>query len=541
MKMVLKTLLWVSLLAAGCGSASAGDQVCLIPAPLQVEKCPGQFQLASTDQIVVDREFRHEAELLAAQLRSATGYPVPISSRGRGHDLVLTRSGADSALGAEGYTLSLTPTNAVIRATTGAGIFYGCQSLLQLLPPQIFASQMVSGISWVAPCVEIRDQPRFAWRGFMLDVSRHFFSVSEVETVIDLMSRYKLNTFHWHLVDDQGWRIEIKKYPKLTSVGAWRCGVNFGLASNSTTAYDTHGRYGGFYTQAQIREVVAYAAARHVTIVPEIEMPGHSIAALAAYPQFSCTGGPFSPDQNGGVFAGIYNVSDEATYQFLGDILREVARLFPGKFIHIGGDEVPKKTWHDSPACQAFMKTHGLQDEKALQAYFTGRIESLVNATGKRIIGWSEIREGGLTPRAALMDWIGGGLESAASGHDVVMTPAKFAYFDYYQSTNHALEPKAIGGYLPLQKVYLGFEPIPAGLAPALSSHVLGGQANLWTEYIPNLAQVEYMMFPRLGALAEVTWSPAHRDWEDFKARTAQNELRLDALRVNYRPLTKPD
>lgn len=544
MKNIARTIACAALLVGNAPMAKAGGVVPIIPLPVKTEVRDGQFQFTARTRILAGDELKNEARLLAERLRIATGFPVKIrsaSSEAGPGDILLTTNGADDSLGAEGYELSVTTNAVAIKAPTAAGVFYGTQSFLQLLPPEIFSTNRVAGVEWKIPCAQIRDQPRFVWRGFMLDVSRHFFTAPEVKRVLDLMALYKLNTFHWHLTDDQGWRIQIKKYPKLTETGAWRKAVGFGLASNSTTAYGPDGRYGGFYTQQQVRDVVAYAAARHITIVPEIEMPGHSMAALTAYPQFSCTGGPFNTDQDGGVYTGIYDVSSAATYAFLGNILSEVAGLFPGEFIHIGGDEVPKATWHNSPSCQALMKAEGLKNEKELQAYFTRRIEGIVNADGKRIIGWSEIREGGLTPSAALMDWIGGGAESAASGHDVVMTPTKYCYFDHYQSTNHADEPKAIGGYLPLARVYQ-FDPMPENLAAEFRPHVLGGQANLWTEYIPNLRQVEYMMFPRLGALSEVDWSPREiRDWDDFKARTTVNEKRLEAMGVNYRPLSKPD
>jgi hexosaminidase len=343
-------------------------------------------------------------------------------------------------------------------------------------------------------------------------------------------------------VDDQGWRIEIKKYPKLTKVGAWRDGIGFGLAPALSWAYDRRGRYGGYYTQKDIREVIAYAAARHITIVPEIEMPGHSSAALKAYPQYLCQGVKIDKlPGRGGVFTGVYCAGNDATFTFLGNVLSEVAGLFPGKYIHIGGDEVVKSNWMACADCQLRIKTENLKDEHELQGYFIRRIEKIVNAHGKQLIGWSEIREGGLAPSATLMDWKGGGAESAASGHDIVMSPTKYCYFDHYQSTNHTIEPKAIGGFLPLERVY-EFEPVPQGLAPEFQSHVLGAQANLWTEYIPNLRQVEYMMFPRLGALSEVDWSPkGARDWQDFRVRTALNEKRLDIMGVNYRPLSKPE
>jgi hexosaminidase len=544
MNRTLKIILSAISLVVVCANIHGENVTTIIPAPVKAEAREGQFQITAASRILADHEFKNEAQLLAARLRLATSFKLKIKSaktKIADGDILLTTNGADSSLGAEGYELSVTTNGVVIRAATAAGIFYGEQSLLQLLPPEIFSTNVVKNFTWQIPCVEISDAPRFVWRGFMLDVSRHFFTPTEVEKVLDLMALYKLNTFHWHLVDDQGWRIQIKKYPKLTSVSAWRADIGFGLASNSATAYDKHGRYGGFYTQKQIREVVAYAAARHITVVPEIEMPGHSSAALTAYPQFACPNVNIVMPDKGGVFNGIYCAGNDATFTFLENVLTEVAGLFPGKYIHIGGDEVDKTNWKNCPECQARIKSEGLKNEKELQAYFIRRIEKIVNAHGKNIIGWSEIREGGLAPSAALMDWIGGGAESAASGHDVVMTPTKFCYFDHYQSTNHAAEPLAIGGFLPLKKVY-EFDPLPEKLAPEFQAHVLGGQANLWTEYIPNLRQVEYMMFPRLGALAEADWSPKEsRDWENFKTRTALNEKRLAALGVNYRPLDKPE
>jgi hexosaminidase len=544
MKRSVKKILEIFIIASVCAAARAVNPTAIIPAPLKVETRAGQFQLSSASRIVADSVFKNEAQQLAARLRPATSLALKIKSlttKTAAGDILLTTKGADAALGAEGYELSIMTNGIVIRATTAAGIFYGAQSLLQMLPPEIFSAKPVPEVAWEIPCVEISDSPRFAWRGFMLDVSRHFFTKAEVEQVLDLMAIYKLNTFHWHLVDEQGWRIQIKKYPKLTEVGAWRGGVGFGLASNSATAYDAHGHYGGFYTQRDIRDIVAYAAARHITIVPEIEMPGHSSAALTAYPQFACANVKIVMPEKGGVFTGVYCAGNDATFAFLENVLAEVAPLFPGKFIHIGGDEVVKSNWMACAECQARIKTEGLKTEHELQSYFTRRIEKIVNAHGKNLIGWSEIREGGLAPSAALMDWIGGGAESAASGHDVVMTPTKYCYFDHYQSTNQPAEPKAISGFLPLERVYQ-FDPVPEKLAPEFRAHVLGGQANLWTEYIPNLRQVEYMMFPRLGALAEVDWSLKEaRDWENFKTRTALNEKRLAALGVNYRPLSKPD
>ena len=513
----------------------------VIPVPASLVPQAGEFRLDDKTRIVADETARPAAELLAARLRAATGFKLKLTARAAnpgGDDLRLVTDGGGNP---ESYTLSVTPQGVVIHAPAAAGIFYGTQTLLQLLPAAVFSATPLPGTVWSVPGVAITDAPRYPWRGFMLDVSRHFFTKAEVEQVLDLMSLYKLNTFHWHLVDDQGWRIQIKKYPKLTSVGAWRTAIGFGLDAKEATAYDREGRYGGFYTQREIREVVAYAAARHITVVPEIEMPGHSSAALTAYPQFGCPGIDFAVPLKCGVFTGVYCAGNDATFGFIDDVLAEVAPLFPGKYIHIGGDEVVKSNWQHCAACQLRIKNEGLKDEKELQSYFIRRVEKLVTAHGKHMIGWSEIREGGLAPSAALMDWIGGGVEAARSGHEVVMAPTKYSYFDHYQSTNHTQEPLAIGGFLPLKRVY-EFEPMPAKLSPEFQSHILGGQANLWTEYIPSLARVEYMMFPRLCALAEVNWSPVSaRDWAGFKDRLEVNEQRLATMGVNYRALAKPE
>jgi hexosaminidase len=389
----------------------------------------------------------------------------------------------------------------------------------------------------------------------MLDVSRHFYTRQEVEKILDVMALHKLNTFHWHLVDDPGWRIEIKKYPKLTSIGAWRAGVGFGLAANSTTAYSTdvlytprqrgnfvnaHGyvskrRYGGFYTQKDIREVVACAQKLHITVVPEIEMPGHSMAALTAYPELGSGPEPFKIPLSGAVPRGIYSPAKPAAFDFLQNVLTEVFGLFPGKYIHIGGDEVPKGSWLNDPACQALMEREGLKSKEELQSWFTRRMEKFINARGKTLIGWSEIRQGGLAQNAVVMDWIGGGREAASEGHDVVMSPTTHCYFDGPQSRDKKAEPRASGGFVPLRKVY-SFEPVPSGLAPEFAGHILGAQGNLWTEMVPNLKHAEYMIFPRSFAIAEVTWSPKEtRDYDDFLRRLKTDERRLDQLGVNYR------
>lgn len=514
----------------------------IIPLPQKMELHDGVFEITAGTRVYLDSGSRVTGNFLTERLRAATGYPLPTSIKHFGSAAIpgaifLTTKNANPDLGPEGYDLNVASNSVVIRAPSQAGLFYGVQSLFQLLPPEVYSSNVVNNVEWQIPCLQIDDWPRFQWRGFMLDVSRHFFTKPEVETFLDAMAMHKLNVFHWHLTDDHGWRIEIKKYPKLTDIGAWRDGVGFGFPSNSTTAYGPDGRYGGFYTQDDIREVVKYAAARHITIVPEIEMPGHSMAALTAYPQYSCTGGPFSPSVTAGIFNGIYDPANEETFHFLADIIGEVAPLFPGKYFHIGGDEVPMETWQHSADCQALMKREGLKNEEELQSWFTRRIEKIVNANGHSMIGWSEILRGGIAKNAAVMDWIGGAKEAASAGHYVVMTPTDYCYFDFRQSSNRVDEPKAAdwGGPLTLSKMY-AFEPMPTNVPPELQSYILGAQGNLWTEQIPNARHAQYMTFPRASALAEVTWSAKDaRNWDDFMRRMQIQARRFDELNLNYR------
>ena len=510
----------------------------IIPLPQSIESREGSFKLGPGTRIAADAASTQTAQYLAQRLRNSTGFKLKLGksteAAAKGQILLTTRD-AKPTLGPEGYQLTVGTDSVVLRALTQAGLFYGVQSLLELMPPEVFAAKAVPGVDWKIPCAQIEDQPRFKWRGFMLDVARHFFTKDEVKEMLDVLALQKLNTFHLHLTDDQGWRIEIKKYPRLTQIGAWRKDAGFGLDPKASTTYGPDGRYGGYYTQADIREIVAYAAARHITVVPEIEMPGHASAALSAFPELSCTGGPYTPNAEGGVFAGVYCAGKDETFEFLQNVLAEVLPLFPGKYIHIGGDEVPKDNWKKCARCQARIKQESLKNEHELQSYFIRRIEKFINAQGRNLIGWSEIREGGLAQNAAVMDWIGGAVEAATAGHDVIMSPTAYCYLDYYQSTNHATEPKAIGGYLPLSKVY-SFEPLPAGLDAPYQAHILGGQGNLWTEYVPNFKHAEYMAVPRLCALAEVTWSPqAARNWEDFTRRLPAQFQRFDQLRVNYR------
>ncbi len=547
----LRALLSLSFGWMSLSTVWAGDRPAIIPEPQTMEVHAGVFRLHPArsgfdlfaprgTKIIADAATDETAGFLAKQLDVATGYRIPICAPGSisaQGNIVLAIGATNAQLGDEGYVLDVMPDSVAIHAPTQAGLFYGVQTLLQLLPPAVYSTNVAAGVTWQMPCVHIEDWPRFKWRGFMLDVSRHFFNKSEVETVLDAMAVHKLNTFHWHLTDDQGWRIEIKRYPKLTEESAWRQGVGFGFPADRTTAYGPDGRYGGYYTQDDIREVVAYASARHIMIVPEIEMPGHSAAALQAYPQYSCNGKPANPKEDDGDFNGIYDPANEETFQFLDHILAEVIPLFPGPYVHIGGDEVPKETWRKSADCQALMKREGLKDEDELQSWFTRRIEKLVSAHGRTMIGWSEILRGGLPAHAAVMDWIGGAREAAAAGHEVVMSPTAYCYFDYYQSSNQVSEPKAAtwADPLPLNKVY-AFEPMPAGLPPQLEPYILGTQGNLWTEWVPSLEHLEYMMFPRACALAEVAWSSkSSRNWDDFMRRLHVQAQRLDNMKVNYR------
>jgi len=540
----LRRLGWLCAFAAGSMSVHA-ETPAIVPLPQKMEVRPGNFMIytaaqtgVKTTKIVSGPGADDTAHYLAAELKRRDSVDldvIPDAAPADVGNIKLQLDETNSALGGEGYTLVVKPDGVAISAKASAGLFYGVQSFLQLLPTGEMAA--TQSIGTIVPCVRVEDQPRFRWRGLMLDVSRHFFTKTEVEQLLDEMSWHKLNEFHWHLVDDQAWRIEIKKYPRLTEIGAWRSGTGFGLDPKASTAYGPDGRYGGFYTQDDIREVVAYAQARHINIVPEIEMPGHSSAALTAYPQFSCTGGPFTPPLVGGVFNGVYCAGNDDSYTFVEDVLTEVFALFPGPYVHIGGDEVPVDNWQNCPKCQALMRREGFTKEGELEGYFIRRVEKFINAHNRRLVGWSEIRQGGLAANATVMDWVGGATEAAMSGHDVVMSPLADCYFDHYQSTNHTKEPYSIGGYLPLRQVY-AFEPMPANLPAQYQSHILGAQANVWTEYIPSFRHVEYMVFPRLCALAEVVWSPKDsRNWDDFSRRVRVDCARLDLAGVNHHDL----
>ncbi len=508
----------------------------IIPEPRTLTPEEGFFELGPSTRVVVadstDAELTRLANVWAAPIRRATGWHLPVAAGPCvDHDVCMSvgRIGPK-----EGYRLSVSDKTVVLQGDDHAGLFYAIQSLDQLLPARWAWGARSGGMPARVPGVDITDAPRFRYRGMHLDVSRHFFGPSFVKRYIDLLSRYKFNYFHWHLTDDQGWRIQIKGYPKLTEVGAWRSETQVGRSQHPFVGDST--RYGGYYTQDEIRDIVAYAKKRYVTIVPEIEMPGHAVAALASYPELACTPGPFQVGTHWGVYDDIY-CPKQATFTFLDSVLTEVTHLFPGKYIHIGGDEVPKIRWKESDTAQAVMKREGLTDEDELQSWFVGRIEKFLNAHGRTLVGWDEILEGGLAPNATVMSWRGiqGGVDAARQGHDVIMTPTSPLYFDYYQGPD-STEPLAIGGYNPLAKVY-AYDPVPKdSLTPAQASHILGAQGNVWTEYMATPQHVEYMVLPRMLALSEVDWSePSRKSFRDFARRLPWHFERFDAMGLDYR------
>lgn len=499
----------------------------IIPNPLRDEARDGVFRSAAV-AISGDEGTAFAADLIAKGFGAAGVDAFPSTGTA---DIVLVVDDT-LPLGPEGYRLDIQPHRISIVGTTAVGVVYGAQSLLQLLPQE-------AGGQVEIECRSVEDRPRFAWRGLMLDVSRHFMPLPFLRKIVDLLALHKMNTLHLHLTDDQGWRMEIKKYPLLTEVGGRRDKTLVGHLTESREApvYDDV-PHEGWYTQDELRDLVAYAAERGVTIVPEIEMPGHAQAAIAAYPELGVHGDSVDVCPTWGIIEHIFNPF-ESTLEFLQDVLTEVMDVFPSKFIHIGGDEAVKKQWKTSEKVQARIRELGLHDEDEMQAYIVGRMSEFLAANDRRLIGWDEIIEGGLAKNAAVMSWRGesGGLTAAMEGHDVVMAPVGFTYLDLYQTDNPDGEPVAQGGYLPLDRVYQ-YEPIPAGLSADKAFHVLGTQAQLWTEYMPESDHVEYMAFPRLSALAEVAWSdPGRRDWADFVERLIPLLSRFDTMQVKYRTL----
>lgn len=513
----------------------------IIPQPVSLSPADGVFLVTPATRLVAVGDAADIAAYFRDMVAPATGFSLQIVSHRPDHGPVMEfrLDPALASLGSEGYVLSVSPSVVIARAMAAQGLRHAAQTLRQLLPAAAFDPAKVEGMAWAIPCVEIEDAPRFGWRGSMLDVARHFMPLPFIYKYLDLLAMHKMNVFHWHLTEDQGWRIEIKKYPRLTEVGAWRRETVVGhwRRDRDDMAYDGT-PHGGFYSQEEARQVVAYAAARGITVVPEIEMPGHAQAAIAAYPELGNTGRQLEVSTDWGIHHEVFN-AEEGTIRFLQDVLDEVLAIFPSTFIHIGGDEVPKIQWQESPSAQARMKALGLKDEAALQSYITGRMDQFLALRGRRLLGWDEILEGGLAPGATVMSWRGeaGGIAAAKAGHDVVMAPNWWTYFDYYQSEDRSREPLAIGNYLPLEKAY-AFEPVPTEIDAGQAGHVLGGQCQLWTEYMPKPANVEYMAFPRLCALAEAVWTPAgQKDYSGFLARLAPHLERLRAMGVRYRPL----
>ena len=508
--------------------------ITIIPQPRQIEIGNSNFILSPNTTIVFNNNnlLKQQASYFSELVNNTFGVKLNVTSdeNKKYNKIVLSIAVNIDELNEEGYILEVEKKKVLIKANSVKGTFYGLQSLFQLLLSN--ADLQASTLSKIEiPTMEITDNPRFAYRGMHLDVGRHMFPPAFIKKYIDLLALYKFNTFHWHLTEDQGWRIEINKYPKLTEIGALRKETLIGHGGIKPFKYDGK-PYGGFYTQDEIRDIVDYAAQRQITIIPEIEMPGHSLAALAAYPELGCTGGPYEVATRWGVFNDIYCTKD-LNFDFLENVLLEVMELFPSKYIHIGGDEAPKARWKECPTCQATIVREGLKDEHELQSYFIQRIEKFLNSHGRNIIGWDEILEGGLAPNATVMSWRGtdGGIAAARQDHDAIMTPGSHCYFDHYQA-NSETEPLAIGGYTSLEQIY-SYNPVPDTLTEYEASHILGAQGNVWTEYMKTPEYVEYMVLPRLAALSEVNWS-SKKDWELFKEKIQKHFIIYDRLDYNY-------
>lgn len=524
-------LLFGGILFLSCQEEIRRPDVHVVPLPASMNNMEGVFQISSGTKILINsdsKEMHRVTSDLSRHLEGLYDIQCKVSFSGAAEKkAIFIKLNTGLPISKEAYNLVVSPKGILLESPSPNGLFYGIQTLVQLMPP---IKQELSEV--VVPSVEIRDSPRFSWRGLHLDVGRHFMPKEFILKYIDYMAFHKLNTFHWHLTEDQGWRIEIKKFPRLTEVGSVRKETLVGHYGSDS--YDGKS-VGGFYTQEEVKEIVAYAADRFVTVVPEIEMPGHALAALAAYPELGCTGGPYEVGTTWGVFDDVYCAGNARTDTFLMDVLKEVIPLFPGEYFHIGGDECPKTRWEKCPLCKQKMKEEGLRTEHELQSFFVQRMEKFLNENGKKLIGWDEILEGGLAPNAAVMSWRGeaGGIAAAQEHHYVVMTPGEYCYLDHYQA-DPKNEPLAIGGYLTLEKLY-GYEPVPAILSKDEAKYILGAQGNVWTEYMKTPEQVEYMVFPRAAALAEVVWSPkGTKDYGNFKTRLNRLTKFYDLLGINY-------
>ena len=530
-------LLLMAALAAVLGACAVpsgntpAEPVSVIPQPQHIRQDEGFFTVDRKTAVFLqepDSQFVRIAGFLNEKLAAAAGFSLPVETdalaNGNRKGLFFLNTGLPD----EAYHLNVTPAKVVIEYGTGAGAFYGLQTLLQLLPTEIFARER-QGVKWTVPCCDIDDAPRFAYRGMHLDVCLHFFDVDFLKRYIDLMALHKVNRFHWHLTEDQGWRLEIKRYPLLTEKGQWRKETVVG--SLSSGIYDGQ-PYGGYYTQEQVRELVKYAAERYVTIIPEIEMPGHALAAIACYPELSCgLEDSYETATKWGVFKQVYCPKEE-TFKFLENVMDEVFELFPSKLVHIGGDECPKASWKACEHCQKLIKQLGLKDEFELQSWFIQRMERYINEKGHEIIGWDEILQGGLAPNAKVMSWLGeeGGIKAAQQHHEVVMAPYPKYYLDYWQADPES-EPLAMGGPTLLKTMY-DYDPVPAVLTPEEQAYIIGVEGCVWTEYMPTPARVEYMAYPRMCAIAESGWTKADKDWTGFARRLEHHFARLDALGV---------
>ena len=524
----------LSLLAVlvSCGQNIPQDNtISIIPQPQSVVEMDGTFTITKDTRICLDdmsEEMLRVAGFLNDRLRQAAGFELEVVSEPGKANFIAFRNKEGVP---ESYTIDAGPDSFVVGYADGAGAFYAIQTLLQLLPVEIFSQEPQKGIEWTIPCCSISDAPRFKYRGMHLDVCLHYFDLEFLKRYIDIMAAHKVNRFHWHLTEDQGWRLEIKKYPLLTEKGQWRKETVIG--SLGSGIYDGI-PHGGYYTQEQVKELVKYAADRYVTIIPEIELPGHALAAIACYPELSCgLEDHYETATRWGIFKQVY-CPKESTFAFLEDVFDEVFELFPSELVHIGGDECPKASWKACPDCQALIKKLGLKDEYELQSYFVTRMEKYINSKGRQIIGWDEILQGGLAPNAKVMSWLGeeGGIKAAQQHHEVVMSPHQKYYLDYWQADPYS-EPLAMSGPTTLRTMY-EYEPVPEVLTKEESKYIIGVEGCVWTEYMPTPERVEYMAWPRMCAIAETGWTHSEKDWDGFTRRLEKHFGRLDGMGVDY-------
>ena len=527
---IITFILSFSFCFFGCALNTDFDDLGLIPKPALIERNSGETIL-DDDWTIKHNGSHPDLENLKNTLIQNLNSFYEIKLNDDSEKVISLIITSDDSLNTEGYVLNIFNDEINILANSPNGIYYGIQTLNQILDSGQKSNKGITILN-----MKIVDEPRFKWRGMHLDVGRHFFDISFIKKYIDYIAIHKMNIFHWHLTEDQGWRVEIDSYPKLTEVSAFRDETLIGHYRDEPRKFDGK-KYGGYYTKDEMKEIVEYARKRYITVVPEIEMPGHSRAVLAAYPELSCTGGPHTVAKLWGVHKEVFCAGKESTFEFLEKVLIEVSDIFPGEYIHIGGDECPKDRWEEHELDQQRMRKEGLDNENELQSYFIKRIEGILNKLGKRLIGWDEILEGGLAPGAIVQSWRGmeGGISAVDAGHEVIMSPTSHAYFDYYQSKDRLDEPLAIGGYLPLEKVYQ-FEPVPEEIDSDKEHLVLGGQGNLWTEYISSSDKAEYMVLPRMSAMAEVLWSPrVLLNYRSFSNRMNWQYFRYDRMGAKYK------